>query len=167
MSVAFSPDGSRLATAGGEHVTGPGARQDLGHENWGRNPEPSGAFRKARVHMAYSPDGRFLASAGFDFTGDHPGREHGEATLPARSKVTVTIISLHWRSAPTETRLATAGIDGTVIVWDVATGQEVCRFLGHKTIVWCVAFSPDGNRVASGGDDGTVKVWDPVTGRRP
>jgi WD40 repeat protein len=52
-----------------------------------------------------------------------------------------------------------------VIVWDTATGREVTRFLGHKTIVWSVAFSPDGKRAASSGDDGTVKVWDPVTGQ--
>jgi WD40 repeat protein len=61
--------------------------------------------------------------------------------------------------------LATTGIDEGVIVWNIATGQEDSRFLGHKGIVWCVTFSPDGNRAASGGDDGTVKVWDPVTGR--
>src|SRR5262249_50031132 len=60
---------------------------------------------------------------------------------------------------------ASAGLDRAVIVWDTATGKEVVRFPGHKTIVWSVAFSPDGNRVASGGDDGNVKIWDPVTGQ--
>jgi hypothetical protein len=61
-------------------------------------------------------------------------------------------------------RLASAGEDGTVKVWDVATGQVVLTIKGG---IGPVTFSPDGKRLASaGGWDRTVKVWDAATGQQ-
>jgi WD40 repeat protein len=62
--------------------------------------------------------------------------------------------------------LATAGVDGTVKVWDAATGQLDRTFPEHTSRVHVVAFSPDDGRlVASGGADQTVKVWERATGK--
>jgi WD40 repeat protein len=62
-------------------------------------------------------------------------------------------------------RLASAGWDGSVRVWDAATGKELHNFRGHTDRVLSVAFSPDGKRLASGSCDNTAKLWDVETGQ--
>ena len=62
-------------------------------------------------------------------------------------------------------RLASAGSDHTVRVWDVRRGTQLAIFRGHVNAVDAVAFSPDGSRLASASVDGTVKIWD--LGRDP
>ena len=60
--------------------------------------------------------------------------------------------------------LATAGGDGTVRMWDPATGEHRHTLTGHDGQVFAVAFSPDGQLLATASDDGTVRLWDPATG---
>lgn len=67
--------------------------------------------------------------------------------------------------SPDGMQLASGSDDGTIRLWDVATGQEVQRFEGHTDYVNSVAFSPDGTQVASGSDDETIRLWGVATGR--
>ena len=68
--------------------------------------------------------------------------------------------------APDGTWLASVGRDGTVRIWDPATGQQKAALAGHDGPVRTVAIAPDGTWLASGGEDGKVRIWDPATGRR-
>ena len=67
--------------------------------------------------------------------------------------------------APDGSWLATGGEDGTVRIWDAATGQERAILTGHTGRVRAVAVAPDGSWLATGSQDGTVQVWDVATGR--
>ena len=62
-------------------------------------------------------------------------------------------------------RLLTSSYDGTVRLWDAASGNEIRCFRGHTSFVTTVAFSPDGQRAVSGSHDRTVRLWDVRSGR--
>ena len=60
--------------------------------------------------------------------------------------------------------VASGSDDGTVKLWDTATGALQWTLEDHSGLVNAVAFSSDGKLVASGSHDGTVKLWDAATG---
>ncbi len=66
--------------------------------------------------------------------------------------------------SPIGQRLASAGFDQTVQVWDALTGGNPLTYRGHLDQVETVAWSPNGKSIASGGKDKTVQVWDATSG---
>ena len=67
--------------------------------------------------------------------------------------------------SPDSRHLVTASSDGTVRIWDAATGLETVQLSGHNGVVRFATFSPDGNRIVSASDDKTVRLWDAQTGQ--
>jgi len=67
--------------------------------------------------------------------------------------------------SPDGRTLASASLDHTIKLWDVASGRELRTLDGHARTVRSVAFSPVGSILASGSDDTTIKLWDLATGR--
>jgi hypothetical protein len=61
---------------------------------------------------------------------------------------------------PDGKRLATAGRDGSIWLWDLARGEDVARLQGHTSYVWSLGFSPDGATLVSGSGDFTLRLWD-------
>jgi ferric-dicitrate binding protein FerR (iron transport regulator) len=164
--LAFTPDGQALALAGRDRQRGSGwvTLWDL------RDATERLALRGPRevAGLAVSPDGGMLAVCGNDpppRKGDArnlwlmaPG---GEALPLLGHTEPVQAVAF----SPDGRLLASAGRDGTVRLWDVATRQLVATLRGHAGSATVLAFAPDGRRLASGGKDGTARVWDAVTGR--
>src|SRR5262249_11510200 len=123
------------------------------------------------VHgVAFSPDGRFLATAGGRFeqsAGKTPGllqvwevASGKEVHRLAADPDVVRAVAF----SPDGRRPALAGGNNSVVLLDGGTFQEVRRLGGLRTYVYKLTFSPDGTRLATAGEDGAVRIWDPATG---
>ncbi|EDO03054.1 hypothetical protein SS1G_05532 [Sclerotinia sclerotiorum 1980 UF-70] len=154
-SVAFSPDGTKVASGSDDRTirlwdaaTGESLQTLEGHSNWVRS-------------VAFSPDGTKVASGSDDRTIRLWDTATGESlqTLEGHSDG-VTSVAF----SPDGTKVASGSYDQTIRLWDAATGESLQTLEGHSNWVSSVAFSPDGTKVASGSDDRTIRLWDAATG---
>ena len=111
--------------------------------------------------VAFSPDGRRIASDGWDHTVKVWNASSGQELLTLKGH-TDSVSSVAF--SPDGDRIASASLDRTLKLWDAKNSQEMFTLRGHTGKVRHVAFSPDGRRIASASDDRTVKVWDAVSG---
>lgn len=173
LSVAFSPDDKILASAAKDrniilwNLKFPGALASL----LSKLPfiKVTAAFDTLKIlkghtgevrHLAFSPNGRWLASASTDSTIRLWEVKTGKA---------VRVLKEHhhaiWRVAfsPDGRKLASGSEDRTIRIWDWENNAVVDTLTGHRAGVCEVAFSPDGKWLVSASADSTIRIWDMTT----
>ncbi|MBL9176074.1 MAG: DUF1553 domain-containing protein [Verrucomicrobiales bacterium] len=160
QSLAWSPDGRRLASGGFRKV-----RLWDGHTLDGLGEWSQGLAGRITA-MDYAPDGTTLAIA---------DRGNGQAGFLRLLSTNQTLGSpvASWRAhrdtvydlefSRDGSRLLTAGGDQLVKVWDTTTRAELAVLEGHTAQVLAAAFNTNATQVVSGGADRQLKVWDIAT----
>ncbi len=156
-ALAFTRDGSAVAASGYHEISfWKTADGSLGPR--------LGGLAERTYDIAYSPDGKWLATASGD-----PGiygvarlwsAETGIGAKPVRELVETQDVVFSVAFSPDSKRLATAGADRAIRIYDVETGKLLFQVEDHADWIFAVAFSPDGKRLASASRDKTCKVFD-------
>jgi WD40 repeat protein len=169
LAVSFAPDGMTLASGGGATM-----------QDWPqRKPNPSGVrlwdvatgkllrtlegHQQLIVSVAFSADGRMLASGSWDGTTRlwdvTAGKESRKLNGPPACSLSF---------APDGKLLALGSVGPAVRLWDVTAGQDVSHpGEAHTGHVCSVSFSPDGLTLATGASsgDGAARTWDAASGK--
>jgi WD40 repeat protein len=156
-TVAFSADGKTIASGGWDECL---SFWDAvtGKMRFDRKERQGDAIRS----IAFSPDRRSLAVSFPPFLSIRdPNTGEVKKNLPSKD----LIWSLSF--SPDSNWLASGGYDGTVRIWEIATGTEVLRRKGHEGWVLQVEFGSDGRTVLSSSLDLTALLWDIRPGVAP
>jgi WD40 repeat protein/transcriptional regulator with XRE-family HTH domain len=154
--VAFSPDGTRLATVG------PNDTAKIWDAASGKELLTLTGHKDAILALAYSLDGTRIATASFDTTTKVWDARTGAELLTLSAN---TARNTDAAFSPDGMRLAVVSDDGTAKVWDASSGQQLFTLAGHTSAIRAVAFSPDGTQIATASDDATARVWQAAPSR--
>lgn len=121
------------------------------------------AHSKSVLAVAYSPNGKIMASGSLDETiylWDTENYKVADTLKGHGGNIFCVTFS------PDGKYLASASKDNTVRVWETATGNLLRTFRGHTNAVFSAVFSPDGNYLVSGSVDNNVIIWEICNGEQ-
>jgi DNA-binding beta-propeller fold protein YncE len=152
--VDFSPDGTRLLAPGADgklHLFDAATLDETGVIAAPGALITSGSF---------SPDGKFVATVSLDRTASVWEAATGRQTASFPHDIYLNAA----RFSADGAKLATAGRDGAVTIFDMTNGAEIMSLRAGEDDINDVAFSPDGSRLATASTDDTIALWDTATG---
>jgi WD40 repeat protein len=169
-SLAWSPDGKMLASAGLKAIANPPGPMDTVclWDPWTGKPLREWTLQQSKDRhtggvrgLTFSPDGKLLAAADGDNTIVvwHVAGGKMRARLPGHPR---GIMALAF--SPDCHMLASGGLDRTIRLWELATWKERRRYHGHLGAISKLAFSADGLTLASGSGDTSVLLWSIMDG---
>jgi WD40 repeat protein len=182
--MALSRDGKRLATGGGcfpdkdgklvDREGKPASDPDLTIRIWdvdaGKEIKKLEGHTRVIKSLAFSPDGKSLASASDDRSVRIWDLESGKEQKKLEPKGSAEAVAytadgkLVTGSVPYLDEAKKWMYDQNIVVWDVSSGKEEMKMGGQN--VWGLAVSPDGKHALSCGPDRTVRLWDLTTGKQ-
>ena len=157
-AIAFAPDGKSVVV---------GSQAGLAIRRWPElKSQKTFETELVNIHdVAFSSDGELLAVAG-----GTPG-EAGVVDViawPSGERISVLrghqdcVMSTVWTGKDS---LATAGLDGEIVLWNVETQQQLQRFAGHSRGVAALVYVARERLLVSGSLDQSLRVWDVKSGR--
>lgn len=164
-AVTFAPDGHTLAIA--EIWQPPVINDQTPHkvhiDLWNANSGVKLRTLAGSDPIAFSPDGRTLASASQD--GHAILLWNASSGTLLHTFVTHNHISSLVFSPDGQTLASSAQDDRATTLWDATHGTKLHTLSGHSSGIVSLVYSPDGSQLASGYVDGTIQLWDEASGK--
>ncbi|KAK6343713.1 hypothetical protein TWF730_011302 [Orbilia blumenaviensis] len=159
-AIIFSPERSIIRTKFWNHIPQEIHGLPKVVQSWGTELLVVEGDSDSVRMVAFSPDGKLLASGWDDCTIGLWDTVTGESLKWLQHRWSVATLAF----SPDGKQLASGSVDKTIRLWDVVTGKELKQLVEcHCGPILTVDFSSDGTQLASGSSDGIIRLWDTGT----